>query len=220
MLNTRFPRWRGDIGNAASFEFPVLHQTVAPAEVKKIVTHSKPDQHLVDSFVESGLMLVDQGATVIGTSCGFMASVQNEIATRLPVPFLSSSLILLPLIKSLLGGDAAIGILTFSRERLDACHFPAAVSVDDPSLTITGLDPASHWFRCINENLVEADKEQARKEVLELAKKCVEDNPDIAALLLECTNLSPWKAEIQAACHRPVFDLVSALEWLYRSSRI
>ncbi len=220
MLNTRFPRWPGDIGNASSFEHPVLYDTIPAAVVDTIVKDAKPERQIVGSFIESGIKLADQGATVIGTSCGFMASVQNEIAEKLPVPFISSSLILLPILKSLFGQGAQIGVLTFDSNRLGQCHFPDSIPVDDPTISVSGLDHDCHWFQCINNNLEQADKVQARVDVFNLVESCLQKNPDIAAILLECTNLSPWKTEIQSKFKRPVFDLVSALEWVYRSTRI
>jgi len=218
MLNTRFPRWPGDIGNASSFSQEVVYETVVDAVVNNVVTNARPDDALINAFVEAGLKLVDQGATVIGTSCGFLASAQEDISEKLPVPFLSSSLILLPVMKSIFGENAHIGVLTFDSKQLSSCHFHSSVNLDDQTISITGLHLQSHWYRCIADNQTKANKIHAKSDVLDVATRCLKQDPDTAALLLECTNLSPWKADIQMQTGLPVFDLVTALEWVYRAN--
>ncbi len=39
-------------------------------------------------------------------------------------------------------------------------------------------------------------------------------DPNVAALLLECTNLSPYRQALAAAVNRPVYDLNQAIAWM------
>ena len=76
-LDTRFPRLPGDIGNPETFDFPVLYQTVPGASPERVVVEQ--DRELLQPFIDAGIRLVSEGATIITTSCGFLACFQNEL---------------------------------------------------------------------------------------------------------------------------------------------
>ena len=87
MLETCFPRVHGDIGNAATWHFPVIIRSVRGASLDQVV--NKRADGLLDAFVEAGLDLIALGADGITTSCSFMSLFQQELADRLPVPVAS-----------------------------------------------------------------------------------------------------------------------------------
>lgn len=66
MLDTAFPRPPGDIGNPASFPFPVLYDTVPTATVQRIV--GSPDPALLAPFISAGGRLIARGCGRITTS--------------------------------------------------------------------------------------------------------------------------------------------------------
>ena len=101
MLETRFPRVPGDIGNPASFPFPVLYEVVPGASAHRVVEGRA--EGLVDAFIAAGGRLVERGAAGILTSCGFMALHQSALASALPVPVATSSVLLVSLVDRLLG---------------------------------------------------------------------------------------------------------------------
>lgn len=93
MLDTRFPRVVGDIGNPLTFDFPVLYRTLRGASPQRVVRERDPA--LLAPFIDAGRALVEQGATAITTSCGFLVLFQRELKAALPVPVWTSSLLLL-----------------------------------------------------------------------------------------------------------------------------
>ena len=50
MLDTQFPRIPGDMGNAATFDFPVLYHRVRGASPDRVVRHGQ--QELLPAFIE------------------------------------------------------------------------------------------------------------------------------------------------------------------------
>ena len=90
ILETAFERIRGDIGCAASFDFPVRYFTV-PGATPDTVVH-RPDAALLPAFIEGGLALARGGCLGIATTCGFLARWQRELAASLPVPVATSAL--------------------------------------------------------------------------------------------------------------------------------
>ena len=40
-------------------------------------------------------------------------------------------------------------------------------------------------------------------------------NEDIGAIVLECTNMSPYAYDIQKISNLPVFDIYTLMQWFY-----
>src|SRR5438874_210992 len=59
------------------------------------------------------------------------------------------------------------------------------------------------------EGLLPAFVDRAREEHVRVARRLVAEHPDIGALVLECTNMPPYTADIQRETGLPVFDIVS-----------
>jgi hypothetical protein len=213
MLQTRFPRPPGDIGNPASFSFPVLYETVPEASVARIAAR-EPDPELLAPFVTAGTRLIERGAAAISTSCGFLVLWQRELSARLGAPVLCSSLLMLPWLESCLAPGRRAGVITFDAEALGAAHLAAAGA--RPDTPVAGLDPRGALATAIRADSATLDLVAARADTLRAGERLVGAHPDVAAIVLECTNLGPYARDLAARVERPVFGIVSALEWLWR----
>ena len=60
MLEARFPRIPGDMGNAATWPFPVLYRVVSGASPERVVLHAA--RGLLPDFIEGAKKLVRLGA--------------------------------------------------------------------------------------------------------------------------------------------------------------
>src|SRR5258706_12823010 len=100
MLETRFPRIPGDMGNAATWPFPVLYKVVKGASPKRVVEDKATG--LRDAFLAAAKELVGLGADGITTTCGFLSLYQRELAGHVGVPVATSSLMQAPLVERLL----------------------------------------------------------------------------------------------------------------------
>ena len=84
MLEARFPRIPGDMGNATTWPFPVLYRVVRGASPEKVVLHGA--RGLLPDFLDAAKDLVRLGAEAITTNCGFLSLFQAELAVRAKVP--------------------------------------------------------------------------------------------------------------------------------------
>ena len=209
MLNTRFPRIPGDIGHAATWPFPVQFKVVTDATPDNVVRGDATP--LLDAFVEAGQELVNLGCDGIATNCGFLVPFQNEMSTRLGVPVAASSLLQAGLIRQSLPPDRRLGILTISAETLTQAHLNAAGIPEDTPVMGTGA--GSHFTTQILDDLPEIDVARARQDNVDAALHLVRDHPDTGAILLECTNMVPFAADIRRATGRPVFSIYTYLLW-------
>lgn len=209
MLDTQFPRILGDVGNPQTWDFPVHYKVVKTASADRVVRQGA--EGLLPAFIAAGQDLVAQGVDGITTTCGFLSVFQDELCAALNVPVATSSLMQVPMVNALLPPGKVAGILTISGESLTARHLKAAnVPTDTPVGSTEGL----REFTCaILENKTELDVEAARQDNVDAALRLVEEQPQIGALVLECTNMAPYAVAIQDAIGRPVFSMVNFVEW-------
>src|SRR2546426_9312694 len=100
ILDTRFPRILGDVGNAATFPFPVRYHRVSGAHPDLVVRRGA--EGLLPAFVQGARALEGEGVGAITTSCGFLVKYQQELAAAVRVPVFTSSLLMVPLVHRLL----------------------------------------------------------------------------------------------------------------------
>ncbi len=212
MLETRFPRIPGDIGNPKTFSFPVLTQVVRGASPRRVVVEADPA--LIDPFIEAGLDLIARGATLITTSCGFLAVFHRELSSALPVPVVTSSLLQVVPVAAALGPGQKVGVLTANRSALTPRHF-AGVGAEGVPVAIAGLEATTEFAPVFLGNRETLDVETARLEVLEAAAELMKRHSEIGALILECTNLPPYSEDLRRLTKLPVFDIVTLINWAW-----
>ena len=209
MLDARFPRIPGDMGNAQTWPFPVLYRIVRDASPDRVVRRGA--EGMLHAFIEAAQDLVNDGVDGITTNCGFLSLFQNELAKALPVPVVTSSLMQVDMVNRTLPAGKRAGILTISASTLTEAHLQAA---QVPEGTPIGTTEGGREFtRAILDNEMTLDVEKARADNVEAALDLQSDNPDLGALVLECTNMCPYAADIQQATGVPVFSMVTLVSW-------
>jgi Asp/Glu/Hydantoin racemase len=204
MLDTRFPRIEGDIGNPASFDFPVIFRTMEGiGSADAVAAH--PDKPRVLSALKSNAeALAAEGAIGLSTSCGFLALYQKELQELSPVPVATSALLL---IKTLTGKK--VGVITASAENLTPAHFAAVgAPLDTP---VAGLPSNGSFAATFLRNGTTLDRAAVEAEAIEAGRALLQDHPDVDAIVLECTNLPPYKQALKHALGVPVFDVLDLL---------
>jgi hypothetical protein len=216
MLDTRFVRLPGDIGQPASHAGPVLFETVPRATAALVVggiaslTDPVAREAAVGPFVAAGARLVARGATAITTSCGFLVTYQAELQAALPVPVMTSALCLLPEIAV----GRRVGVLTFDAASLGAMHLRAAGFAGE--CAVAGLAQGCGFRREVLEDAATVDVAGREADVLEAAGRLP---GDVEVVLLECTNFPPHRAAVFGLLGVPVFDVWDAVRRLDDLSR-
>lgn len=211
MLDTNFPRFVGDIGNPASYTFPLRSRIVRGASPARIIRENP--KAFLEPFVEAARQLESEGARLITTSCGFLTPFQAEIQQAVSVPVLASSLFLHPHLASLLPAGKKAGILTIAASSLSPNHLAAAgIPADTPIGTTEG---GGEFTAAILENRDKLDFGLAQKDNVAAAIRLKSEYPDLGAILLECTNMPPYADSIRAATGLPVFSILDGLNALW-----
>lgn len=209
MLETRFPRIHGDIGNATTWPFPVMMRSVKGASLNLVV--NKRADGLLDAFVEAGFALIAEGADGITTSCGFMSLFQKELSDQLPVPVASSSLMQVSLVDRMLGGGKRTGVITVKKQSLSEDHLQAVgVPLDTP---IMGTEHGVEFTRAVLGDEEQLDTNLATEDLVQSGMMLKENHPEVGAIVLECTNMAPYAAQVRQATGLPVYSIYSFIQW-------
>ena len=211
MLETRFPRIPGDMGNALTWPFPVLYKVVPGASPRRVVFDKA--EGLLAGFLDAAAALVRLGADGITTTCGFLSLYQREIAAHVGVPVAASSLMQIPLIERVLPPKRGVGVLTVSAASLTAEHLVAAGA--DPATPVVGTEAGSEFTRVMLHNEERLDAAAAERDIIEAGDRLVALYPATGAVLLERTNMVPYARALSEHLRLPVFSIYSFVTWFH-----
>ncbi|CTQ51207.1 hypothetical protein [Jannaschia donghaensis] len=198
-LDTRFPRVPGDVACARTYRAPVEIIRIPRATVARVVT-DRPDTIDLAPFDAA---IARARGDVIVTSCGFLAPHQARLAARTGRPFIASALGALVELSET-HGPRGILIATYDWGSLTAAHL-AGYDCD-----IVGLPEDSHLRRVIAGDMATLDTARAGEEVAAAIRAHLRSHH--RHILLECTNLPPYKAAIRAIADLPITDILTCIE--------
>ncbi len=214
MLDTRFARIPGDVGNATTWSFPVLYRTVRGATSQRVVRERA--EGLLEPFVEAAHELARDGVRAISTSCGFLAVYQKQIAAEIPVPVFTSSLMQIPLVYRMLRPEQKVGVIAVDSRYLSE-DILREVGADGVPIAKAGTEAEEELTRVLIDGKEDLDVTRAEADMIRVSKRLVEENPDVGAIVLECTNMPPYARSVSRATSLPVFDIVNLTNYVYRS---
>lgn len=215
MLESQFPRIPGDGGNAATWPFPMLYKVIAQATPQRVVVDGA--EGLVDAFAVGARELVATGADGITTNCGFLVRYQDLLREAAGVPVAASSLMQVPWVERLLPPGQRVGVITVHAASLGEEHLAAAgARADTP---VVGTEDGDELTRVLLGDELSLDVGRARGDMLGAATRLRERHPDVGAIVLECTNMTPYSAAVAAATGLPVYDFYSFVTWFHAGLR-
>jgi len=214
MMDSTIPRIPGDPGHAETFPFPVRYAVVRNFPFQDLVDVRKDNLPLI---VKAARDLENAGVAFIAADCGLFSPFQKEISNAINVPFLGSSLNLIPLISGFLSDSREIGVITGHAGLLKGEHLRAAGARTD-RLIIEGMEGCSEFQKVVLERGNELNVKEMKKGVLEVATRFMKR--PIGAVILECTNLITFRSDIQRLLGVPVYDAVSLIEFFAEGYRL
>jgi aspartate/glutamate racemase len=184
ILDASYPCVPGNVGNASTFSFPVRYEKVQGASIDRLL--NKQDPELATPFIQAARNLRDHGVKAITGACGFMAFFQQEVAAGIDIPVFLSSLLQIPFIHQITGKK--VGIITANASCLTPKHFQATGIPQSLPMVIAGMENQTEFREAVLEEKGSLDSSKIEQEVVQVAKKLVASNPDVGAILLECSD--------------------------------
>lgn len=200
MLDTRFPRWPGDIGHDDGLRVVPDRLCLTGAVPAEVVTEAQAlsASGWAERFARAAQQLQARGADAITTSCGFLVLLQQPLQAAVSVPLVSSALLQLP---ALLAAQPQVGVLTIDARRLGPAHLRAAGVAPHrlADVLVEGVDPDGAFARDILANRLERDRPRAEADVVQAALRLRARAPALRSVVLECTNMPPHAPALQQA---------------------
>lgn len=201
-LDTDFPRIPGDVGCPETYLQPVEIIRIDKATVKEIVS-DRPDLIDIAPFATA---LSAAKSDLVVTSCGFLSYWQNHLAGRTNKTFISSALIGLKQLSQRYAPGEVL-IVTFDDRQLTPDHLG---NFRTYAQGIVGLPHDMHLRRVIARNERRLNPEIAGRALVEIV--AARQGRQHKHILLECTNLPPYKTMLKAATGLPVTDILTLIE--------
>jgi hypothetical protein len=217
-FRANLPMMPGNMGNATTFGFPILYREMNADSIFDIMA-AEPTENFTAAAIEAGKWLELQGVRAIMGNCGFFGTYQKAIQAELNVPFFGSSLMMLPMMVQSMPPGKKVGVITANGPILK--KVPAVensgLSAEDKAnrIVIMGCEDGPEFSGAIMANTGRYNPVRVEAEIVSVARTMVMENPDIGAILLECTELSPHAVAVQNAVRLPVWDYTTLTNWIY-----
>ncbi|MUL84758.1 MULTISPECIES: aspartate/glutamate racemase family protein [unclassified Mycolicibacterium] len=205
----------GDLNHASTFDFPVRYLDV-PDVVGAQILRGDGDAFIA-RLIEAARRLESEGVRAITSNCGFMAVCQEEVAAAVDVPVFMSSLLQVPMLTRMVGRNQQVGVLAANSEALTESGWRAAGVADTDRPVVEGLERYDHFREVILEERGLLDLGTLTDEVVQAALNLVQREPNVGALLLECSDLPVYSQAIHDATGLPVFDWASFIDYVHRA---
>ena len=210
-----YPMVPGNVVNACTYDFPVRMRAVPNLGIDRLFS---ADPTIADDIIALGRHMHEkEGVRALCSACGFFGNFHRQVAEALDFPVALSSLVQIPWVRSIIRPSQKIGVLTadassLSRSLLASCF------IDDPGLLVIKDLRHAPEFSAILEYRGQFDNGKVRQEVVGAALELLREDGDIGAIVLECSDMPPYAAAVQAATQLPVFDFVTLIRWLHNAT--
>jgi hypothetical protein len=201
MLDTQFYRPLGDVGNPASWPFPVVIERVQRAYAKDVVSG---EFNSASVFAFTAQLLVAKGCISYISTCGFLARFATSHWANIGIAGNVSTLFQYEALQSTLQHGKRVAILTIDADSIDAtirenCDLPNDAIIVSPRRD-------SNFCRAILDESEPLDVNRAERELVEVAVTTQRTHPEIGLWLFECANMPPYRAAVERATSVPVYD--------------
>lgn len=213
ILDAAYPCIPGNVGNATSYDFPVRYKEVRGSSIQRLLNERDPS--LLEPFIQGARELEAEGVRAITGACGFMALFQKQVAEAVNVPVFLSSLLQIPFIWNTLQPSRKIGVITANAACLTDEHFANVGVSPEMQVVVYGMEDKDEFRTSVLEEKGTLDSDMVEEEILEKTAEMMRDHPDIASIVLECSDLPPYANAVHLATGLPVFDFITMIRYVH-----
>ncbi len=221
LLNDAYPGFPGDVRNASAFPYPIQYEIAEGVTNQTLVYDNNPAQ-CREAVLSAAKKLERLGCRAIAAECGYFAFFQKDVAAVAGVPVFMSSLLQIPFIQQIIGPQKSVGIICAQKQFLSEAHLRAVGVEPSPRILVAGSQDEygvtefdNLWNPLKRPACPTADYEKTEAQMVACAEQFVEKNPEIGAIMLECTGMQPFARAIQRQLDLPVFSWGTLLDYAY-----
>ncbi|HFI0790887.1 TPA: aspartate/glutamate racemase family protein [Streptococcus suis] len=208
-IDFNYVKLPGNVANATTFSFPVVYEDI----VLEIEDLFNGEEKLLDMVIDAAKKLEKKGVRAIVGACGYFNHFQEQVRDAVAVPVYLSSVLQIPLIKMGLKPDQKIAVLVADGAGANADFFAKAnTSIEDCIVKEIG---SMESFAPIRYNKPYLDNGRLKADLIAVVQDLRAKHPEIAAILLECSDLPPYAAALHRETGLPVFDFTTLINWVH-----
>ena len=209
-----YPMVPGNVNNGFTYKFPVLLKPIMGLDPERLFANDPTiGQDVINAAKE---MVQKDGIRALSSGCGFFGNYQREVADALDIPVGLSPMIMVPWIETMMKSSMKIGVLTANSEAFNDNIFKQCRIEDPDRIIVRGLRYEPN-FSAIPQQRGHFDNNGVRDDVVGKAMEILEENENVGAILLECSDMPPYANDIQMATQLPVFDFITLINFLANS---
>jgi phosphoribosylcarboxyaminoimidazole (NCAIR) mutase len=202
----------GCMASESTFPYPVRRYVVPGSAAPRTPDDARA---MLPSYVAAARELEREGVSVITANCGLMALLQEPVADAVDVPVVLSSLVAVPTVARMIGSRRRVGILTFYPDAVGEENFAACGwSSSQFPVSVAGVAQHDSWCRFLETKQTgDGLYARLRGDMLAVIEEFLAREPDIGALVCECTMLPAVLHDVRPLVPVPIFDVLTVLDW-------
>jgi hypothetical protein len=201
-----FSKLPGSLRNPTTFDVPLIIETVEGAWADVVIPGHPA---LEEACVAAARRLVERGAVVIASDCGFFIRHQAAVAAAVKVPVVMSTLLLVPTVLRQLPPAAKLAVLSADSRHLHR----KLLGVDDPTdqarIVIGGIEGGKYLAQAMQRPLPPTDVAAVEEDVTSCVARIRAAHPEVAAMVCECTAFPLVTPVIRRITKLPVYDITN-----------
>jgi aspartate/glutamate racemase len=215
MLDYRGPFIPGDVGNATTYDYPVLFKLVKGLTFDRVLAG---DPEMEGPIVDAAKELEQFGCRGISSDCGFLIKYQDAVKKAVKIPVFMSSLLQIPFLSMMFDDKRPVGCITATKRNLGNRVLELAGIRSDINVVVHGMEDYEHFKWAILEEGGELDSDKIEAETVHAARELQRQHPEMGAIVLECSLMPPYAKSVQEATGLPVFDFVTMIDYFYQGT--
>jgi len=213
-LDYNYPPAAGDIDCPASYDYDIIYRAV-PGLTFEMAQSGKMTYAVQKEFEAAIKWLESKNVCGITGDCGFMMAFQPIARDIAKVPVFMSSMVQCPMVSVAFDKYDQILILTANSATLQPqkeillsqCGF----DVDDDRFIIVGCQDVPGFDAVAKGTKV--DVEAVTPGIVKLVQGILEKQPNIRAIVSECTELPPYSDALRMTTGLPVWDAITCADY-------
>ena len=221
VLDRKYLLVKGNAGRTDSYPFPTVSKVITGLynpPTPPVYDGSGNLKHDAKKFMRCAFELQEMGVIAIISSCGFFCAMQEPASKILKVPIYTSPLFLIPFVLSVIPSTCKCGVVTLFRDVLYNGYLSYIVGNNTERIVLADMSQAFEFRRMIENDRADVNESLLRKEVFNASVQLARSDPSISALIMECSDMTPYSAAVRNAINIPVYDYTTLARMAYYSN--
>ncbi len=218
LFDAVFPAFPGDVRNASAFPYNLQYRVAKGVDNETLILNPDKD-FCLNAAIEAGKYLEDLGCKAIIGECGYFGLLQKEMAEALDIPVFMSSLLQVAWMQRTLSPKKKVGIMCAHKSAMSDEVLTAVGVEDRERLLIAGAQDdyqvkefSNLWDHRVRD-VGHCNYQKAEEQFVAACKDYVDKNPDMGALVLECTGFPVFGRAIQREVDIPVLSWSTLMDY-------